>query len=113
MLRRADKQTVAAINLRCEEGCDCRSRRLERQRFDANFKETRLMEAATDGHRANQRTADTELPGVEMGTPSAGRAPKKLRLLRIKTESIRSHPLRDLLNSQLQNSAIHQMKVAP
>src|SRR6218665_2387785 len=52
----------------------------------------------SNSNRANQGTADTELPGVEMGTPSAGRAPKKLRLLRIK--SIRSHPLRDLLNSQ-------------
>src|SRR6218665_1576517 len=95
----------------------------QKQRFDAAFQKTKLAEAATDGsshvvfhrqiglrhdakvtsnsHRANQGTANTELPGVEMGTPSAGRAPKKLRLLRIKTESIRSHPLRDLLNSQL------------
>ena len=58
----------------------------------------------SNSHRANQGTRDTELPGVEMGTPSAGRAPRKLRLLRIKTESIRSHPLRDLLNSQLPQS---------
>ena len=46
MLRRVDEQTVAAINLRCDEGCDCRSRCLERQRFDAAFQETKLTEAA-------------------------------------------------------------------
>ena len=48
-LRRADEHTVAAIDLRCDEGCDCRSRCLERQRFDAAFQETKLTEAATDG----------------------------------------------------------------
>src|SRR6218665_2844504 len=48
-LRRAGKQTVAAINLRRDEGCDCRSRCLERQRFDAAFQETKLTVAATDG----------------------------------------------------------------
>src|SRR6218665_2862783 len=123
ILRRADQQTVIAIDLWYDEGCNCRSHSLKKQRFDAAFQETKLAEAATDGsshvdsdrqiglkhdakvtsnsHRANQRTADTELPGVEMGTLSAGRAPKKLRLLRIKTESIRPHPLRDVLNSQL------------
>src|SRR6218665_1787904 len=123
ILRRADQQTVIAIDLCCDEGCNCRSRSLERQRFDAAFQKTKLAEAATDGsshvdfhrqiglkhdakvtsnsNRANQGTADSEPPGVEIGTPPAGRAPKKLRLLRIKTESIRSHPLRDLLNSQL------------
>ena len=41
-LRRADEQTVAAIDLRCDEGCDCRSRCLERQRFDAAFQEYSL-----------------------------------------------------------------------
>src|SRR6218665_3720437 len=48
-LRRPDEQTVAAIDLRCDEGCDCRSRCLERQRFDAAFQETKLTKAATDG----------------------------------------------------------------
>ena len=48
-LRRSDKQTVAAINLRCDEGRDRRSRCLKRQRFDAAFQETKLTEAATDG----------------------------------------------------------------
>src|SRR6218665_394832 len=127
ILRRSDQQTVIAIDLWCDEGCNCRSRSLKRQRFDAAFEKTKLAETATDSsshvvfhrqirlkhdakvtsnsHRTNQGTADTELPGVKMGTPSAGRAPKKLRLLRIKTESIRSHPLRDLLNSQLQLSS--------
>src|SRR6218665_3559741 len=48
-LRRSDKQTVAAINLRCNEGGNSRSRSLERQRFDAAFQETKLTQAATDG----------------------------------------------------------------
>src|SRR6218665_2317906 len=48
-----------------------------------------------------------------MGTPSGGRAPKKLRLLRNKTESIRSHPLRDLLLAPSCAAAIHQMKGGP
>src|SRR6218665_519750 len=48
-LRRSDKQTVAAINLLCNEGGNSRSRSLERQRFDAAFQETKLTEAATDG----------------------------------------------------------------
>src|SRR6218665_645554 len=69
-----------------------------------------------NSHRTNQGTADTELPGGGMGTPSAGRAPKKLRLPRIKTESIRSHPLRDL-HAQLPSpscaAAIHQIKGGP
>src|SRR6218665_718160 len=108
ILRRSDQQTVIAIDLWCDEGCNCRSRSLKRKRFDAAFEKTKLAETATDSsshvvfhrqirlkhdakvtsnsHRTNQGTADTELPGVKMGTPSAGRAPKKLRLLRIKTE---------------------------
>src|SRR6218665_2075349 len=131
ILRRADQQTVIAIDLWCDEGCNCRSRSLDRQRFDAAFQKTKLAEAATDSssrvdfhrqiglkhdakvtssNRANQRTADTELPGVEMGTPSAGSAPKKLRLLRIKTDSIRSHPLRDLLNSQLHPAPLQSIR---
>src|SRR6218665_3962499 len=81
ILRRSDQQTVMGINLLCDEGCNCRSRSLERQRFDAAFQETKLTEAATDGsnhvvfhrqiclkhdakvtsnsHRANQGTANT------------------------------------------------------
>src|SRR6218665_3977901 len=132
ILRRSDQETVIAIDYRCDEGCNCRSHSLEMQRFDAAFQETKLAEAATDGsshvdfhrqiglkhdakvtsssHQANQGTADTELPSVKMGTPSAGRAPKKLRLLRIKTESIRSHPLRDLLNSQLHPAPLQSIR---
>src|SRR6218665_1597764 len=113
-LRRSDKQTVAAINLRCDEGCNCRSRCLKRQRFDVAFQETKLTEAAADGpghvvfhcqiglkhnskvtnngHRANQRTADAQLPGVKIRAPSTSHAPKKLRLLGIKTKSVRPHP---------------------
>src|SRR6218665_814289 len=45
-LRRANEQTVAAIDLRSDEDCNCRSRCLERQRFDAAFQETKLTEAA-------------------------------------------------------------------
>src|SRR6218665_2415352 len=77
--------------------------------LDRDFQETKLKEASTDGpshvvfhrqirlkhdakvtnnsHRANQGAADTELPGVKMGTPSTGRAPMKLRLLGIKTQA--------------------------
>ena len=33
ILRRADQQTVPAIDLRCDEGSNSRSRSLERQRF--------------------------------------------------------------------------------
>jgi len=56
------------------------------------------------------RTADVnfaKLPGVKMGTPSAGSAPKKLRLLRIETKSVRSHLLCDPLDAQLQCSIHH------
>src|SRR6218665_3489049 len=48
-----------------------------------------------NGHRANQRTADAQLPGVKIRAPSTSRAPKKLRLLGMKTKSVRPHPLRD------------------
>ena len=47
-LRRADQQTVPAIDLRCDEGSNSRSRSLKRQRFDTAFQETKLKEAATD-----------------------------------------------------------------
>jgi len=102
-LRLADQQTVATVNLRYDKVCNCRFRCLERQRLDAAFQETKMAEAAIDGsghvifhrqiglkhsskvtnngHRANQRTADAQLPGVKIGTPSAS-------LLRIKTKSI-------------------------
>src|SRR6218665_1814468 len=128
-MQEALRRATSRLFQRCDEGCNCRSRSLERHRFDAAFQETKLAEAATDGsshvdfhrlkhdakvtsnsHRANQGTADTELPGVEMGTPSAGRAPKELRLLRIKTESIRSNPLRDLLNSQLHPAPLQSIR---
>src|SRR6218665_1522245 len=90
ILRCSNQQTVIAVDLRCDEGCNCRSRSLERQRFDAAFEKTKLAETATDSsshvvfhrqiglkhdakvtsnsHRTNQGTADTELPGVKMGT---------------------------------------------
>src|SRR6218665_3629567 len=123
---------TSRLLLKCDEGCNCRSHSLERQRFDAAFEKTKLAETATDSsshmvfhrqirlkhdakvtsnsHRTNQGTTDTELPGVKMGTPSAGRAPKKLRLLRIKTESVRSHPLRYLLNSQLHPAPLQSIR---
>src|SRR6218665_2098400 len=124
-LRRSDKQTVAAINLRCDEGCECRSRCLKRQRFDAAFQMKKLTEAATDGpghvvfhnskvtnngHRANQRTANAQLPGVKMRAPSTSRAPKKLRLLGIKTKSVRPHPLCDPLNAKLHPSLLQSIR---
>ena len=49
ILRRADQQTVIAIDLWCDEGYNCRSRSLERHRFDAAFQKTKLAEAVTDG----------------------------------------------------------------
>src|SRR6218665_1739223 len=49
ILRRSDQQTVIAIDLSYDEGCNCRSRSLDRQKSDAAFPETKLAEAATDG----------------------------------------------------------------
>src|SRR6218665_2959229 len=63
-----------------------------------------------NGHRANQRTADAQLPGVKMRTPSTSRAPKKLRLLGIKTKSVRPHPLCDPLNSKLHPSLLQSIR---
>src|SRR6218665_1282324 len=131
-LRCADEQAVAAIDLRCDEGCDCRSRCLERQRLDAAFQETKLTEAATDGpghvvfhgqiglkhnskvtnngHRANPRTADAQLPGVKMRATSTSRTPKKLRLLGIKTKSVSPHPLRNPLSAKFHPSLLQSIR---
>src|SRR6218665_3195613 len=53
IFRCSNQQTVIAIDLCCDEGCNCRSRSLERQRFDAAFEKTKLAETATDSYYYN------------------------------------------------------------
>src|SRR6218665_665979 len=115
--RRAGEQAVAAVHPRSDKGGDSGFRSPKRQRLDAAPDETELAKATADcprnmtphgqvrlqqdakiahsGRGPYQGYTDTQLRGVKMHTPSTGRTPHEVRLLGVKTQSVRTHPFGD------------------
>src|SRR6218665_1824550 len=106
--RRAGEQAVVAVHPRSNKSGDSRLRSPERQRPDAAPDETELAKATADcphnmtphgqvrlqqdaeiahsGRGPYQGPTDTQLRDVRMHTPSTGRTPQEVRLLRVKTQ---------------------------
>ena len=69
----------------------------------------RLQQDAEITHRGRgpyRGPTDIQRVGVEMKTPSASRAPQKVRLLGVESQSVAPHPFSDPLNAKLHSSPL-------
>ena len=114
--RHTGEQAVVAVHSRSDKSGDSRLCGPKRQRLDAAPDETELTKATADcprnmapheqvrlqkdaeiayrGRGPYQGPTDTQLSGVKVNTPSAGRTPQEVRLLGVKPQSVGTHPLR-------------------
>src|SRR6218665_3040894 len=113
---------------RSDKSSDSRLRRPKRQRFDVAPDETELTKASADrprntaphgqvglqqhaeiahrGRGSYQGPTDTQLSGVKVDTPSAGRTPQEVRLLGVKPKSVGTHPFGHPLNTKLHSTPL-------
>src|SRR6218665_3556192 len=121
--RHAGKQDVVAVHPRSDKSGDSHLCGPKRQRLDAAPDEMELTKAtatcprnmaphgqvefqqdAEIAHRGRgpyQGPTDTQLSGVKVNTPSAGRTPQEVRLLGVKPQSVETHPFGYPLNTKL------------
>src|SRR6218665_2924191 len=125
---RAGEQAVVAVHPRSDKSGDSHLRRPKRQRLDAAPDETEVTIATTvrkrnmapygqvglqqdakiapRGRGPYQGPTDTQLSGVNVDTPSAGRAPQEVRLLGVKPQSVGTHPFGYTLNTKLHSTPL-------
>jgi len=58
------------------------------------------------GRGPYQGPTDTQLTDVKMDAPSTGRTPQEVRLLGVESQSVRTHPFGDPLNTKLHTTPL-------